>query len=140
MNRETALKKLQKLLGKDAAFRIAPDAPDADERAAASVAGVALRGAAAIAKTAMETRRAELLRDPEYLRLREAYYRVENERMEMAGRATRYRIIAGTVGGLFFSVRAQGDTWAEVFAKLQRGAHGEITRLSKRGTSDTGKR
>lgn len=132
MDRKTALKKLQKLLGKDAAFRIAPDAPDADERAAASVAGVALRSAAAIAKTAMETRRAELLRDPEYLRLRDAYTRAENERMKMSGRATRYRITAGTVGGLFFSVRAQGDTWSEVFAKLQRGAHGEITRYARK--------
>ena len=38
---------------------------------------------------------------------------------ELASEARHYRLTVGTSNGLFFSVKAQGDNWADVVAKVK---------------------
>jgi hypothetical protein len=72
------------------------------------------------AKQRRDARRAELLRDPHYLQLCAEYEAHEKSRAALLGCVNRYRITAGHTINIFFHVDAQGDTWPEVFAKLQK--------------------
>lgn len=120
MNHRQAHIKLTKLLGKTAGARIDPGAPTAEQRAAIAARRPALQTAYTEAKAAMEARRAELLKDPEYVRLTAAYQAARKERDDATCDAFRQRITAGRVGKMFFSVLATGDTWEEVFTELER--------------------
>lgn len=120
MNNTQALAKLRKLLGPKAMYEIRNTSPGPDERAALRTAIPARSVERDAAKAAMEARRDELLRDPEYCRLTAEYVALRDEVAKMAGRQSSYRINVGrNVGGMFFSIRAQGDTWDEVFKKLE---------------------
>ena len=120
MERAVALKKLGKILGKSVGYRLDPKAPDQDDRDAAKAL---LPDAAAKVKALreqMEARKSEILKaDAEFQRLRAEYKAADKARNELASITYRYRLTVGQNNGLFFSVRAQGDSWEEIFTKLQ---------------------
>lgn len=121
MERTTALKKLERLLGKKLMWRINPKAPTPEERDAAKAA---FPEAAAERKRLTELREARykaiLDADTEYQSLR-TQERAAREHAEKLSGITYSRKI--TVGvnemGLFFSVKADGDSWEEVIGKLE---------------------
>jgi hypothetical protein len=113
-------KKLVALLGKNVAWRISKTALPPEERAALSEKLPALRDLKKSAEERMNARRAELLKDAEYQRL-VAEYKAAREASEQAASKTHHRpICVGTSSGMFFMVKAEGDTWAEVIAKLEK--------------------
>ena len=120
MERSVAIKKLGKLLGKRLGYRVDRDAPDAETRAAVRQQLPGLRAAERQVEAAMDARRAALLAaDPEYQALAEAFKLARAGRRAAAAVATsRYRITVGISGAVFFHVKAQGDSWEDVIAKL----------------------
>ena len=121
MKRDIALKKLQKLLGKNMGYRVDPDAPDADGRAEAKVERARVAADAAELKLKLDRRREELLSaDPEYVRWRELHKAARDRADRLTGMQHHYRFTVGISGEHFFTVRAQGDSWEEVIAKLEK--------------------
>ncbi len=119
MERNTAIKKLEKLLGKKLGWRINPKAPEPDERQAAREA---LGPAIAERNDLRERKRARcdeiLAGDAEYQSL-VAAHKVASENVERLSAVTRhFRITVGTSEGIFFMVKAEGDSWEEVIGKL----------------------
>jgi hypothetical protein len=118
MERSVAIKKLGKLLGKRLGYRVDRDAPDAETRAAVRQQLPGLRAAERKVEAAMDARRAALLAaDPEYQALAEAF-RLARAGRQAAAATSRYRITVGISGAVFFHVKAQGDSWEDVIAKL----------------------
>jgi nucleotidyltransferase/DNA polymerase involved in DNA repair len=118
MERSIAIKKLEKLLGKKLAWRINPKAPDAEERQAAREA---LSTAIAERKALQEQRDArerELLADPEYQRLKAAAKAAAENVESISGITRRHKITVGTNEGIFFLVKAEGDSWEQIIEKL----------------------
>lgn len=119
MERTVALKKVVKLLGKNVGWRVNPKAPSPEEREAA---GAELPAAAAkkndLLKRRDDRHAAILAADPEYQRLkieaREAVDKVD----ELRSITLCHKITVGTTNGLFMTVKAEGDSWEEVIAKL----------------------
>ena len=119
MERSVAIKKLGKLLGKRLGYRVDRDAPDAETRAAVRQQLPGLRAAERKVEAAMDARRAALLAaDPEYQALAEAFKLARAGRQAAAAATSRYRITVGISGAVFFHVKAQGDSWEDVIAKL----------------------
>lgn len=119
MQRIVAIKKLGKMLGKTFAYRIDPKAPTLEQRDEARQQLPALIAARQEAKDALDARRAELLADPQYCALLTAL-KAAREATERAHYVTRhYKITVGNSSGIFFHIRAEGDSWEEVIAKLQ---------------------
>jgi hypothetical protein len=119
MERAVAIKKLTKLLGKKLAWRLSPAAPDAEARTAAREA---LRAAVEDRNRARELRdaraKAILSADEEYQRLI-VTARAATEAADNLSAITRhYRITVGTNEGIFFLVKAEGDSWEDVISKL----------------------
>lgn len=119
MERTTALKKLERLLGKKLAWRINPKAPTPEERETATAA---FPEAAAERKRLTELREARykaiLDGDAEYQSLR-AQERAARERTDNLSGIMRCRkITVGTNEGIFFLVKAEGDSWEEIIGKL----------------------
>lgn len=124
MNLAQAKARLRKLWGDKAMWRYDERAPSAERRAEAEALRPALRQARDDAKAAMEARRAELLADPEYVRLVAAFQNADKKR-EANDMVTRhYRVTIGRSTGFAFMVEAQGDNWQDAFDKLdaKRGA------------------
>lgn len=122
MRREDALKKLSRLLGKNFRYRVDPSAPDADDRAEAKAALPELRAKREELREQVQLRlKAILSADEEYQRLKAESEEARKicERTESLIR--HYRFTAGTQGELFFHVKAQGDSWEEVIAKVRGG-------------------
>jgi hypothetical protein len=119
MNEQQAIGKLKKLLGPRAAWRVDPKAPLADERAAALAARPAASKAVLDARTALDARRAELLRDPEYVHLLNEWQFLKRQADLLAGASHRHRITVGRNSGIALHVVAEGDNWAEVIEKLE---------------------
>jgi multidrug resistance efflux pump len=119
MNRQQILTKLKKVLGPNAFYRHDPKAPDESEREEARAIYREAAWKVDPARQALERRRAELLADPEYVRLREQYQSAVAERDKARAKLHRYPITAGRSIGIGNVVEAQGDTWAEVFARLE---------------------
>lgn len=121
MERAVAIKKLTKLLGKHLGFRVDPKAPDKDEREGARLQlkedfpkQVALR-------QAMDARKAELLRgDAEYQRLADEHKAARKHCEKLQATSGQYRFTVGTTSSIFFMVKAQGDSWEEVIAKVEQ--------------------
>ena len=120
MERSVALKKLGNILGKKLGYRIDPRAPRKEEREAAK----ADLGPACELRNKLRDQRdarlaAVLAADPEYQSLKAAYSDAQKV-VDRIGSITRqYKITVGTSEGLFFLVKAEGDSWEEVLAKLQ---------------------
>lgn len=123
MTPKQALAKLQKVYGPNAAYRLNRTPSDADERNAAKAA---LSGAFARRNELSEQRkaRAEFLlgTDAEYQRLKaeETAARIRHD--ELRAQAHYYRITVGIQSDVFFHVKAEGDTWADVFAQIGGGS------------------
>lgn len=121
MNQNEAIKKLQKKLGRDLAWRVNRDAPNAEDRAEYREQSRLLSAQVAATKDAMEKRRAELLKDPEYAALRDKYQATKDEQSRAFSMSRSFRISVGTITKSlgFFHVQAEGDTWAEVVEKIK---------------------
>jgi hypothetical protein len=122
MERTVALKKLGALLGKDFGWRINPKACTREEREEAKLALPALSAAARQAETAAEDRRkAVLAADEEYQRLRREWIEARRASGDASSKTHSYRFTVGnSVAGMFFSVKAEGDSWEEVIEKLRK--------------------
>ena len=119
MERTVAVKTLGKLLGKRLGYRIDTKAPTREERV---VAQAALTPAIEERKKLQEQRdarsKAILAADAEYQSL-VAAYRVARDQVDKLSSITRYyKITVGTSEGMFFHIRAEGDSWEEVIDKL----------------------
>lgn len=118
MERSVAIKKLENLLGKKLAWRINPKAPDAEERQAARETLPAAIAERKALQEQRDARQRELLADPEYQRLCAAA-KVAAENVDRISSVTRHhKITVGTNEGIFFLVKAEGDSWEQVIEKL----------------------
>lgn len=128
MERVVAMKKLGKMLGKSFGYRVDPKAPTAEERAAALQRLPALSAARQEAEKAMTDRKAAVLAaDQEYQAL-VAAFRAAREAQGNAGSTARhFKITVGNSNGMFFHVKAEGDSWEDVIekvnAEINRRAH-----------------
>jgi len=120
MERAVAIKKLGKLLGKSLGYRVDSRAPKPDERIAAKAALPAAIDEMKAVKEKRDARcRAILAADAEYQTLLIAS-NVATERVKrLSGMSSHYKFTAGVSSEMFFHVKAQGDSWEEVIAKLE---------------------
>lgn len=119
MNATQALTALRKLLGPKAGIQDSGKASSPEQRAAERelyLARKAIKDAAAAAMTSR--REAILAADSEYQR-RRAEHDAARALLEKTGHGYRYRYMAGTLGALFFTVEAEGDTLQEVVDKVR---------------------
>jgi len=121
MERAVAVKKLGKLLGKGMGYRVDLKAPTADEREEVTKQLPAVRAAREQAERALDERKRTLLTaDPEYQTLLAAYRQARKHADEMFSVVHHYRFTVGTSNGMFFHIRAQGDSWEEVIEKVTK--------------------
>lgn len=123
MERSVAIKKLGKLLGKRLGYRINDKAPSREERAEAKTKLTS----AVMERDKLEERRdarerAILAADPEYQSLL-AEHKTASEVVKRLFDVTRhYKITVGTSEGMFFLIKAEGDSWEEIIDELQKKA------------------
>ncbi len=124
MKRSVAIKKLGKLFGKKFGYRVNDKAPTPEERTTAQAAIPAAVEECNRLKEQRDTRyKAILAADAEYQNLHAAH-RAASERVDKLWSVTRHhKITVGTSEGMFFVVKAEGDSWEEVIAKIKN--HGE---------------
>jgi membrane-associated HD superfamily phosphohydrolase len=119
MERAVAIKVLGKLLGKKLGYRVDDKAPTKEERAEARAA---LTQAIEERNKMNEQRdaryKAILAADEEYQRLFAEAKAARKRTDELSSITRHYKITVGTSEGMFFMVRAEGDTWEEIIAKL----------------------
>lgn len=121
MERTVALKKLRGLLGKKLGYRIDSKAPSPEERAAAKAELPTAIEERNKAKELRDTRYQTLLAgDTEYQSLFAAHKAARDRTDRLSGIIHRHKITVGTDEGFFFHVKAEGDSWEEVLAKLQK--------------------
>lgn len=119
MERTVAIKKLGKILGNKLGYRVNPKAPTRDEREAAKAAWPAVADARNKLKEKWEARRRAILEgDEEYQRLSAELKEVREKADLLQSIQHRHKITVGTSNGMFFTVRAEGDSWEEVIDKL----------------------
>jgi len=120
MERSVAIKKLGKLLGKQMAYRVDPKAPTPEERAAAREQLKAACAERDKLVEQLEARRKAILEvDAEYQSLKAARELAGKKVDKLGWIARHYKITVGTLNSLFFSVRAEGDSWEQVIAKIE---------------------
>jgi hypothetical protein len=119
MERAIAIKKLGKLLGKSLAYRVDPTGATAEEREEArSALKVAGAKADALQKERELRIKALLSADAEFQRIKTEHEAAKKDRDHLASRCYHYRFTVGTSNGMFFVVKAQGDSWEEVISKV----------------------
>lgn len=123
MNEKQAIAALKKIVGQKLGWRVDNKAPGVDERAAFSAEHSALRLRERELRDQLDAKRAELLRDPAYVALREQHQQAK-EGADRAGSMSRhYRITVGKIGGdrgfNYFHVMAQADTWDAAVEKIK---------------------
>lgn len=119
MERFEALKRLRKMLGKEFAYEIRPDAPSEEEREAANLKRPELEAKRKAISEALAARRVVLLQDPDYQRLSQEYKDADKAVSQNNGKMYLHKITVGTANKLFFHVKAQGNSWEDIFAKLK---------------------
>jgi hypothetical protein len=120
MERMIAVKKLGKLLGKSMGYRVDPKAATREEREAAQAALPAVTAECALLEQEKGARReAILLADEEYQRLVKAHGESRRQREKLFSQIHHHKFTVGTSNGMFFHVKAQGDSWEEVIDKLE---------------------
>lgn len=123
MERSVAIKKLGKMLGKSLGYRVDPRAPTAEERAMAQEEARVLRAEFKAAEEAREARLKVILSaDAEYQKLKAETKRLKEAKDAAWGKSYHYKFTIGTSNGMFFSVKAQGDSWEEVIEMLSKKA------------------
>lgn len=119
MERSVAIKKLGQLLGKSLGYRVDPKAPNQDDRDEARAKLPDSTAKRKALSEQMEARRTEILRaDAEYQQLKAAHAEAKKCSDELFGITCHYRFTVGTSNSMFFTVRAQGDSWEQVIDKL----------------------
>lgn len=119
MERTAAIKKLGKMLGKSLGYRVDPRAPTSEERAEARRQLPALNEARQQAEKAMTDRRQAILAaDQPYQDLVAAWTEAKQKASATASVLHHFKFTVGTSNGMFFHVKAQGDSWEDVIAKL----------------------
>jgi len=120
MNATQALTKLRKLLGPKAGIQDDKRPSSPELREAAAIERRAAKERKGTCEELLNARRKEILAaDVEYQRLR-AEFDVARIALEKAPWPHYYRYTAGTVSSLFFSVRCQADTLAELVAEVEK--------------------
>lgn len=123
MERSVAIKKLGKLLGKSLGYRVDTRAPTADERLDARAAlGVAREELSVVSSKIAERREAILSGDHEYQALKVKGEAARKRVDKLTSITSHYKITVGITSSMFFHVRAQGDTWEQVIAKLEKAS------------------
>lgn len=120
MERKTALAKLRTRLGKGFAWRENKGWKPKEVREAALEANKVLKDEKLRLSTALDTLRKTLLQDPEYQNILAAYTAVRKQMNANTGVMLTKRFTVGTANSLFFHVAADGDSWEEVLAELDR--------------------
>lgn len=120
MNQTQAIGKLRKVLGDRLAYRLDRKAAKAEARGEARVKAQE----AAASKTAAEALRRERMdfllgQDAEYQRLNDEVKELTKEHERLRSITLRAPITVGVDTGWSFSVRAEGDNWDEVVAKIE---------------------
>jgi regulator of protease activity HflC (stomatin/prohibitin superfamily) len=119
MERAVAVKKLAKILGKTLGYRVDVNAPDAEQRAAAQAKLAEAISVRDQARQKRDERYKALLADQEYQDLVAAHKAAQKIADKLSFQAHHhYKFTVGTSNGMFFHVRAQGDSWEEVIEKL----------------------
>ena len=116
MNQAQAITKLRKVIGAKLAYRTDKGAPDADGRAAIRAEWIVAKQVADQAEAARKARYEELLKDPEYQRLKAVAVAANKAAENKRAGLLRHRITVGRDQGFCFSVVAEGDNWDEVVA------------------------
>jgi hypothetical protein len=120
MERAVAIKKLVKMFGKSAAWRVNPKAPTPDEREAATAAMPAALAESITLKNKLEARyKAILAADAEYQSLLVARQAASKKVDHLRSITLCHKITIGKIEMGFFHVKAEGDSWEEAFAKLE---------------------
>lgn len=129
MTRQEAWKRLQKLYGKKAAFRVMDGAPNASDREKAAEAAKEIAALKRELDERIEARKRVLLNVPDYKELLAARETAKKKLNELTGVRFAYKFTAGYVSSLgFFHVEAHGDTWEEVFAEIKaKNPNGVVT-------------
>lgn len=131
MDRNEALQKLRKRFGKQFAWRVDPKAPSREEREAAEARQPELNAAYKAASEAATARYEFLLKnDAEYQALRAASQAARKAKDENFGICNWRKITVGTANSLFFHVSAEGDSWEEIFEKLEKKKVARDTRTT----------
>lgn len=121
MERAAAVKKLGKILGKSLGFRVDPSAPTSDERELARAEAKALSARlSAAAKAEIERRDAILAGDAEYQRLKAETSLLRNAKDKAWSKSHHYKFTVGKYNGMFFHIKAQGDSWEDVIDQLSK--------------------
>jgi hypothetical protein len=125
MNKAQALAKLAKLLGKTMRYRVAPGSPNAEERARCRDNAVAGRATLKLLAEKMRLRREEILAaNEDYAGMRALHKELTDSTDATYSKSASFPITVGRDTGMFFSVDAEGDNWAEVVEKVAaRMAH-----------------
>jgi hypothetical protein len=119
MERSVAIKKLTKLLGKTLMWRINPKAATPEEREAAKAAFPEASAEAKRLKELREARYAAVLEaDVEYQSLKTQAKAASDHASRLSGIMFSRKITVGVNNGLFFHVKAEGDSWEDVIQKL----------------------
>jgi hypothetical protein len=119
MERSVAVKKLSKLLGKSLGYRVDPKAPDQDDRDEARAKLPAATAKREDLSKRMEARRVAILQaDTEYQQLKAEHAEAKKCCDELFGITCHYRFTVGVSNSMFFHIKAQGDSWEEIIAKL----------------------
>jgi hypothetical protein len=120
MERNVALKKIGKLLGKKFGYRINAKAPTPEERAAARLALPAAIEERNKLKEQREARYLAILAaDAEFQNLKAAHKAAAEKADRLSSKTRHFKITVGdTSSGLFFMVKAEGDSWEEIIEKL----------------------
>lgn len=122
MERAIAIKKLGRLLGKNLGYRVDPTAPNQDERDTARAELLATSAAYEELKEQREARlQAVLAADTEYQRLKAECSAEGVRRNKLASMSHHYKFTAGATNGMFFVIKAQGDSWEQVIEKIEKG-------------------
>jgi hypothetical protein len=119
MERIAAIKKLRKMLGKEFAYRVDPQASSPEERREAQAKIKAAAAKRDALGEAMTKRRDEIIAaDSEYQQLLKQYGDARKEYDALNSIAHCYKFTVGTANRLFFRVAANGDSWEDVIAKI----------------------
>lgn len=120
MERAVAIKKLSKLLGKQLGYRVNSKAAPREEREAAKLELAQARQEQIALREQRDARyKAILAADAEYQALVEAHRIARKRQDDLMSIVHTPKITVGTSHDMFFHVKAEGDSWEEVIAKLE---------------------
>lgn len=120
MERAVALNKIRKILGNKFNYRVDPKAPIGDEKVELRAKLTEAMAEQKAAQEKMDDYRRMLLNDKDYHALQEAYTAARNKADNLRGTVHSSKISVGIASGMFNFIKAEGDSWEEVIAKLKK--------------------